>query len=180
MIFLEESLRNFPQKTEDTFDRLQEIVDKKLETANLNCCEKERLKEELAVIKDTGTANVFLFFHDTMYALNEIKLVCHGVMHCSYLCYFLGFTKVNPFDYDLPFERYYGRNRKQLPFCCFAVETGKKGRVIRYLKEKYGVDKVVRIKDRENEYLLSSKSLREVCDVERTFLQFSSDEEKAE
>lgn len=179
MIFLEESLQNFPRKTEDAFDRLQTIVDKKLETAKLNRCEKERLKEELAVIKATGTASVFVFFHDTVYALKEIKPICYGVMHCSYLCYFLGLTKVNPFDYDLPFERYYGRNRKHLPFCCFAVETGKKGRVIRYLKEQYGVDKVVRIKDMENEYLLSSKSLREVCDVERTFLQFSSDEEKA-
>ena len=178
MSSLEERLENFPRKSGDTFERLQAIVAKRIESSTLKSYEKARLESELSVIKETNTASVFLFFYDTVYALKDVGAILHGVCHCSYLLYFLGLTKGNPFDYRLPFERYYGKNRKHLPFAYFVVKTDKKGRLIQYLKEQYGVDKIARVKDCENEYVLSKTSLLALSEIEETFLRFDGEEEK--
>ena len=176
MNLLEERLENFPQKSGDTFERLQAIVDKKMQTTMIKSYEQARLEGELSVIKETNTASVFLFFYDTMYALKDVGAILHGVCHSSYLLYFLGLTKVNPFDYRLRFERYFHKNRRFLPFMYIAVQKGAKGKVIKYLKEQYGVDKIARMKDNENEYILSSTSLLEIGEIEQTVLHADSNE----
>ena len=176
MVSLEERLENFPRKSGDTFERLQAIVAKRIESSTLESYEKARLERELSVIKETNTASVFLFFYDTVYALKDVGAILHGVCHCSYLLYFLGLTKVNPFDYRLPFERYFHKNRKLLPLTYIAVQKGAKGKVIKYLKEQYGVDKIARMKDNENEYILSPKSLLEIGEIEQTILHTDSNE----
>lgn len=173
---LEEGLRNFPQRSGDTFERLQAIVDERLQTTIIKPYEQARLEWELSVIQETNTASVFLFFYDTVYALKDAGAILHGVCHCSYLLYFLGLTKVNPFDYRLPFERYFHKNRKSLPFTYIAVQKGAKGKVIKYLKEQYGVDKIARMKDNENEYILSSTSLLDFGEIEQTILHTGENE----
>lgn len=176
MYHLENALGQFPQKKENTFARLQGLVQEKQQVLKLGETQQTRLKEELSVIKDTGTAGVFLFFYDTMSALKEYGVVAHGNIHCSYLCYILGITKVNPLDYSLPFERYFNRQRKCLPIIAFATPKGKKGIVIRYLKEQYGVDKVARLCDQDNEYVLSKESVLHFSDIQQTLLQANEDE----
>ena len=176
MNLLEERLENFPKRIGDTFERLQGIVGKRLQTTIIKSYEYARLESELSVIKETNTASVFLFFYDTVYALKEVDIVLHGVCHCSYLLYFLGLTKVNPFDYRLPFERYFHNKRKFLPFTYIAVQKGAKGKVVKYLKEQYGVDKIARMKDNENEYILSSISLLDLGEIEQTILHADSNE----
>ena len=176
MNLLEERLENFPKRTCDTFERLQAIVDEKMQTTMIKSYEQARLEGELSVIKETNTASVFLFFYDTVYALKDVGAILHGVCHCSYLLYFLGLTKVNPFDYRLPFERYFHKNRKSLPFAYIAVQKGAKGKAIKYLKEQYGADKIARMKDNENEYILSPKSLLEIGEIEQTVLHADSNE----
>lgn len=176
MVSLEERLENFPRKSGDTFERLQAIVAKRIESSTLKSYEKARLERELSVIKETNTASVFLFFYDTVQALKETGIVLHGVCHSSYLLYFLGLTKVNPFDYYLLFERYYGKHKKILPFVSIAVQKGAKGKVIKYLKEQYGVDKIARMRDNENEYILSPTSLLDFGEIEQTILHTGENE----
>lgn len=176
MISLEERLENFPRKSGDTFERLQAIVGKRLQTTMIKSYEQARLEGELSVIKETDTASVFLFFYDTVQALKETGIVLHGVCHSSYLLYFLGLTKVNPFDYRLRFERYFHKNRRLLPFIYIAVQKGAKGKVIKYLKEQYGVDKIARMKDNENEYILSPTSLLDFGEIEQTILHTGENE----
>ena len=50
MISLEERLENFPKRSGDTFERLQTIVDKRIESSTLKSYEKARLDRELSVI----------------------------------------------------------------------------------------------------------------------------------
>ena len=176
MSSLEERLENFPKRTGDTFERLRTIVGKRLQTTMIKSYEQARLEGELSVIKETDTASVFLFFYDTVYALKDVGAILHGVCHCSYLLYFLGLTKVNPLDYRLPFERYFHKNRRLLPITYIAVQKGAKGKAIKYLKEQYGVDKIARMKDNENEYILSPKSLLEIGEIEQTILHADSNE----
>ena len=176
MNLLEERLENFPKRTCDTFERLQAIVDEKMQTTMIKSYEQARLEGELSVIKETNTASVFLFFYDTVYALKDVGAILHGVCHCSYLLYFLGLTKVNPFDYRLPFERYFHNKRKFLPFTYIAVQKCAKGKAIKYLKEQYGADKIARMKDNENDYILSPKSFLDIGEIEQTVLHADSNE----
>ena len=117
---------------EGDFEGLEEKIKEKLQVGKfLTDKEKERMKLELNIIKQTNTAHVFLLFVDTMYALNGFGAVFHGIMHCSYVCYLLGLTKVNPLRYDLPFERYYNEKRCVLPLLNIAVPKGQKESALR-------------------------------------------------
>ena len=173
---LEKFLDKFPLKVADDFARLTELVVKRPAYGELNQDEKDRLEEELSVIGQTNTASVFLFFEDIARNLKELGATFHGIAHCCFLCYFLGITKVNPMHYNLPFERYFGVNRKHLPQAALVVEKGAKGKVIRYLKQRYGVDKVARLQDSLEEYVISNKSLLDIGEIKQTILHTETGE----
>ncbi|MBQ4268845.1 MAG: hypothetical protein IJB97_04250 [Clostridia bacterium] len=175
---LRQKLQNFPKHTAEDLTRLKRIITERAAARPpLSDGEKERLQQEFSAVEDMGVENVFLFFYDTMYALNGCEAVFHNVMHCSYLCYFLGLTKVNPLDYRLPFERYYGRNRTHLPCCSIAVKKGAAGRVMRHLQNAYGAERIARIQDWENEYILSEKPVFTFGDIEKTVIHATEREE---
>ena len=97
---------------EDHFARLEEkIKEEQQKLKPLTDEEKERIQLELDIIKKTDTASIFLLYGDIMSHLKGVGAVFHGLMHCSYVCYLLGLTKVNPLHYGLPFERYYNVHR---------------------------------------------------------------------
>lgn len=167
---LEGMLNKCPLKGTDDFLRLTELVAGRPNYGQLNQEEKARLEEELSIVCKTNTACVFLFFNDIVRNLKEAGATFHGIAHCSYLCYFLGLTKVDPMLYNLPFERYFSVNRRHLPQATLVVRKGAKGQAIRYLKQRYGVDKVARLQDSLDEYVISSKSLLDVGEVKQTIL----------
>ncbi len=122
---------------EEPFDRLRELTEEKLHGAALSAKQKQRLEEELSVVKQTNTAGVFLQYHNTMYALKEYGAICSGIMHCSFLCYILGLTKVDPLDYKLPFERYYNTERNALPYFPLVASQEHKEKVLAILRENF-------------------------------------------
>ena len=56
------------------------------------------------------------------------------------------------------------------------VQRGAKGQAIKYLKQQYGVDKIARLKDRKDEYVISNKSLTKKCEIVETILHTQSGE----
>lgn len=121
----------------DDFMKLRRLTEEKAQGIVLTAQQKQRLEEELSVIKQTGTAGIFLQYTDTMSALKKYGAVCNGIMHCSYLCYILGLTKVNPLDYKLPFERYYNTSRKALPYFPLVVKEKNEEAVLSVLREYF-------------------------------------------
>lgn len=121
----------------DDFMKLRLLTEEKLQGIVLTSQQKQRLEEELSVVNKTNAAGVFLRFHDTMSALKPYGAVCNGIMHCSFLCYILGLTKVNPLDYKLPFERYYNIERKALPYFPLVVKEEDKEKVLSVLREYF-------------------------------------------
>ena len=121
----------------DDFIKLRRLTEEKARGIVLTAQQKQRLEEELSVVKQTDTAGIFLQYADTMSALKEYGAVCNGIMHCSYLCYILGLTKVNPLDYKLPFERYYNIERKALPYFPLIVKEEDKEAVLSVLREHF-------------------------------------------
>ena len=164
-------LDNFPARDGDTYERLLAIVKEKTNGFEmLTDSEKARLQAELSTVEEMGVSCVILAFYDTMAALKGVGALFHGLIHCSFLCYVLGLTLVNPLEYDLPFERYFRKAKKGLPVGAIVVKEGKKGRVISYLKKRYGADKIARVLDRKEEYVISLQSLAKQGRIAETIL----------
>src|SRR5215510_4098942 len=108
----------------------------------------ERLEFELRVIKDMGFAGYFLIVADFIgYAKSKGIPVGPGrgsVAGCL-VAYCLKITDVDPIRYQLLFERFLNPGRKSMPDIDVDFCFERRDEVIRYIKEKYGSDKVAQI-----------------------------------
>src|SRR6266849_4119697 len=109
---------------------------------------KERAESELAVIKATGYASYFLIVWDFYKYARSHGIVVgpgRGSAAGSLVSYCLGLTNLDPIQHGLIFERFLNIDRVSMPDidCDFSVEGREK--VIRYVSEKYGSDRVAQI-----------------------------------
>jgi len=108
----------------------------------------ERVQEELAVIAQTGFASYFLIVWDFYRFARQNGVVTgpgRGSAAGSLVSYCLGITDLDPLPHGLIFERFLNKDRISMPDidCDFSVEGREK--VIRYVTEKYGSDRVAQI-----------------------------------
>ncbi len=107
----------------------------------------DRLNRELYVINKLGFPNYFLIVWDFVRFATE-----HGI-HCSargsgvgaLVCYGLNLSHVCPLEYDLLFERFLDENRLEAPDIDIDFDQEFRGRVLDYVKEKYGEKNVAQI-----------------------------------
>jgi DNA polymerase-3 subunit alpha len=109
---------------------------------------RERADQELAVIKATGYASYFLIVWDFYKYARSHEIVVgpgRGSAAGSLVSYCLGITNLDPLHHGLIFERFLNIDRVSMPDidCDFSVEGREK--VIRYVSEKYGSDRVAQI-----------------------------------
>src|SRR3954469_14332261 len=134
----------------DAFDYLVELCERGLErrygksTTDL----QDRLRFELKTIKEMGFADYFLIVWDFIgFAKRDGVQVGpgRGSAAGSLVAYCLEITDIDPIKYDLLFERFLNPGRKSMPDIDidFAVEG--RERVINYVTEKYGRDRVAQI-----------------------------------
>ncbi|MFL5928546.1 MAG: DNA polymerase III subunit alpha [Gaiellaceae bacterium] len=134
----------------DSFDYLVEQCEKGLErrydkvTAEL----QERLKYELKTIKEMGFTDYFLIVWDFIRFAKQNGVSVgpgRGSSAGSLVAFTLAITDIDPIRYDLMFERFLNPGRKSMPDIDidFAVEG--RERVINYVREKYGNDRVAQI-----------------------------------
>jgi DNA polymerase-3 subunit alpha len=134
----------------DAFDYLVELCEKGLGrrydkvTPEL----RERLQFELKTIHEMGFTDYFLIVWDFVAFAKRNGISVgpgRGSTAGSLVAYCLEITDVDPIKYDLLFERFLNPGRKQLPDADidFAVEG--RERVINYVAEKYGRDRVAQI-----------------------------------
>ena len=134
----------------DAFDYLVEQCEKGLQkrydkvTAEL----QERLKYELKTIKEMGFTDYFLIVWDFIRFAKQNGVSVgpgRGSSAGSLVAYSLAITDIDPIRYDLMFERFLNPGRKSMPDIDidFAVEG--RERVINYVREKYGADRVAQI-----------------------------------
>jgi DNA polymerase III subunit alpha len=144
-------LPHFPTPTDrDSFDYLVELCDQGLGrrydkvTPEL----QERLRFELKTIKEMGFADYFLIVWDFIAFARRNGIGVgpgRGSAAGSLVAYALEITDIDPIRYDLLFERFLNPGRKSMPDIDidFAVEG--RERVINYVREKYGSDRVAQI-----------------------------------
>ena len=109
---------------------------------------KERAETELSVISQTGYASYFLIVWDFYNFARKEGIVVgpgRGSAAGSLVSYCLGITNLDPIQHGLIFERFLNIDRVSMPDidCDFSVEGREK--VIRYVSEKYGSDRVAQI-----------------------------------
>ena len=134
----------------DAFDYLVEQCEKGLEkrydkvTADL----QERLKYELKTIKEMGFTDYFLIVWDFIrFAKSNGVSVGpgRGSSAGSLVAYSLAITDIDPIRYDLMFERFLNPGRKSMPDIDIDFAVDGRERVINYVREKYGADRVAQI-----------------------------------
>ena len=108
----------------------------------------ERAEVELSVISQTGYASYFLIVWDFYNFARKQGIVVgpgRGSAAGSLVSFCLGITNLDPLAHGLIFERFLNIDRISMPDidCDFSVEGREK--VIRYVSDKYGSDRVAQI-----------------------------------
>ena len=108
----------------------------------------ERLNHELGIIRDMGFAGYFLIVQDI--TTTARKLGVHvgpgrGSAAGSAVAYCLGITNIDPFKYDLIFERFLNPERISMPDIDIDFDDRGRSRVIDYIVEQYGRENVCQI-----------------------------------
>ena len=134
----------------DAFEYLVELCERGLErrydkvTPEL----RERLQFELKTIKEMGFADYFLIVWDFIHfaKVNGIGVgPGRGSAAGSLAAYSLEITDIDPIRYDLLFERFLNPGRKEMPDIDIDFAVDGRERVINYVSEKYGRDRVAQI-----------------------------------
>jgi len=110
--------------------------------------EKERLAYELDVIIQTGFSGYFLIVSDFCRYARENGVVVgpgRGSAAASMVAYLLGITSVEPLRHDLLFERFLNPERISMPDIDIDFDPEGREKVIKYVTEKYGEEKVCQI-----------------------------------
>ncbi|WP_456402890.1 DNA polymerase III subunit alpha [Persephonella sp.] len=109
---------------------------------------KERLRYEIDVIKQMGFPEYFLIVQDFInYAKkNGIPVgPARGSAAGSLVAYTLGITDVDPLQHGLIFERFLNPDRISMPDIDVDFCMENRGKIIDYVKEKYGEESVAQI-----------------------------------
>src|SRR5574344_1145553 len=110
---------------------------------------KDRIKFELHIMKTMGFPGYFLIVQDFIKAAREELDVSvgpgRGSAAGSAVAYCLGITKIDPIKYDLLFERFLNPDRISLPDIDVDFDDDGRGRVLNWVTEKYGQEKVAHI-----------------------------------
>jgi len=109
---------------------------------------EERLKYELKIIEEMGFAAYFLIVSDFIkYSLDHDIPVGpgRGSAAGSLVAYVLGITNIDPIRHNLLFERFLNPERVSMPDIDIDFCIDKREKVIDYVGEKYGKDKVCQI-----------------------------------
>jgi len=106
---------------------------------------KERLQFELDTIKNMGFPGYFLIVQDFITAAREMDVAVgpgRGSAAGSAVAYCLGITDIDPLKYDLLFERFLNPDRISMPDIDIDFDDEGRGKVLRWVTEKYGSEKV--------------------------------------
>jgi DNA polymerase-3 subunit alpha len=109
---------------------------------------RQRIEEELRVISEMGFESYFLIVWDFVRFAKENNIPVgpgRGSAAGSLVSYVLGITDIDPLPHGLIFERFLNIGRVTMPDFDIDFCYEKRGRVINYVKQKYGEKNVAQI-----------------------------------
>src|SRR5574344_575853 len=167
-----------PDGYSDSNDYLRDLVYKGAETRYPNMLPKlkERIDFELQTIKRMGFPDYFLIVQDFINAARARGIWVgpgRGSAAGSVVAYCLGITKIDPIKYDLLFERFLNPDRISLPDIDTDFDDDGRGKVLDWVTDKYGADKVAHIITYGT--MATKLAIKDVARVEKLPLNISND-----
>ena len=130
---------------------------------------REHINFELHVMKTMGFPGYFLIVQDFINAArNELDVWVgpgRGSAAGSVVAYCLGITRIDPLKYDLLFERFLNPDRVNLPDIDTDFDDDGRGRVLRWVMDKYGEENCAHIITYGS--MATKNSIADVARVER-------------
>jgi DNA polymerase-3 subunit alpha len=108
----------------------------------------ERIEFELNTVKRMGFPGYFLIVQDFIAEARKMNVAVgpgRGSAAGSVVAYCLGITDIDPIKYDLLFERFLNPDRISMPDIDVDFDDDGRARVLEYVTEKYGKEKVAHI-----------------------------------
>ncbi len=107
-----------------------------------------RIDFELGVVKEMGFAGYFLIVQDFINKAREMDVAVgpgRGSAAGSAVAYCTGITSIDPIKYNLLFERFLNPERVSMPDIDIDFDDEGRDRVMQYVIQKYGREKVAQI-----------------------------------
>ncbi len=137
---------------------------------------QERIRFELHVMKTMGFPGYFLIVQDFINAArHELDVWVgpgRGSAAGSVVAYCLGITRIDPLKYDLLFERFLNPDRVNLPDIDTDFDDDGRGKVLRWVMDKYGEENCAHIITYSS--MAAKNSIADVARVERLPLDRSN------
>ena len=109
---------------------------------------RERIEFELSTIKKMGFPGYFLIVQDFINEARRMDVLVgpgRGSAAGSVVSYCVGITNIDPMRYDLLFERFLNPDRISMPDVDIDFDDDGRQKVLDYVTNKYGADKVAHI-----------------------------------
>jgi DNA polymerase-3 subunit alpha len=108
---------------------------------------RERMDRELKVIEDKSFSSYFLIVWDFVNFARQNRIPCgaRGSGVGALVSYVLGLCDVDPLKYGLLFERFMDPSRTEMPDIDMDMCQDGRGKVIEYVRNKYGAANVAQI-----------------------------------
>ena len=139
---------------------------------NINEEIMERIRFELDTMKTMGYPGYFLIVQDFINAGREMGISFgpgRGSAAGSVVAYCLRITDLDPLTYDLLFERFLNPERISMPDIDVDIEADGRGKVLQWVTEKYGAERVARIITYGT--MATKMSIKDVARVQKLPLQ---------
>ena len=129
----------------------------------------DRIRFELHIMKTMGFPGYFLIVQDFINSAgNELGVMVgpgRGSAAGSVVAYCLGITKIDPLKYDLLFERFLNPDRISLPDIDTDFDDDGRGRVLKWVEDKYGHENCAHIITYAS--MATKNSIKDVARVEK-------------
>ena len=130
---------------------------------------EDRVRFELHIMKTMGFPGYFLIVQDFINsARDELDVMVgpgRGSAAGSVVAYCLGITKIDPLKYDLLFERFLNPDRISLPDIDTDFDDDGRGRVLKWVEDKYGHENCAHIITYAT--MATKNSIKDVARVEK-------------
>ena len=136
----------------------------------------DRIRFELHIMKTMGFPGYFLIVQDFINsARDELGVMVgpgRGSAAGSVVAYCLGITKIDPLKYDLLFERFLNPDRISLPDIDTDFDDDGRGKVLKWVEDKYGHDNCAHIITYAT--MATKNSIKDVARVEKVPLSVTN------
>ena len=136
----------------------------------------DRIRFELHIMKTMGFPGYFLIVQDFINsARDELGVMVgpgRGSAAGSVVAYCLGITKIDPLKYDLLFERFLNPDRISLPDIDTDFDDDGRGRVLKWVEDKYGHENCAHIITYAT--MATKNSIKDVARIEKVPLPVSN------